>query len=1224
MKVDKNGGINLPDDNFPNRRKKAQTEGPKVQHTEANTQDAMNAQGRAFVNMSFKGNQSIQVTEDTRTPQEIYEEELRTLNEKLKKMPDEVQKQVKEWGGIIDINNISLVNKLLSDERLYKNTNLMERTQYILPTIDNESQANTKVRIIDAILSDERMANNKPLMNNLENIIAYTSTNSDYNFYTSLLDKVFSNDILSKNDNFIDSLLKYNYTHGLSLLNQTPHSPKLTLKTIDTILSNEKLRNNKDFINNRFVYLIKDINSPAQFSLLEKVCTDEKLSCLVDNITDIVSSFSIIPTKIDECFKLRSDYIEKICSNKNLYTNTNYMQNATKLISLIKDKKSYEAINCITDKIFENKNLLDDNHFIETLLCCDITSDTYNIEDLLKLLNDETITPIQAIILHEVNISDSNLSDDPLYRKVSYNNFRKINDIFGIENVKEFQANMIFTLASAIDNIPNDKKINELSATERRNLIKAIITSPHFNFTDCTSIKSHIPLLPSTEEEYAAFIQSLGIKTTTLNEKVINSFNKNINALSEGLKTMDDSEFNGLTINQEYDKDSFINDVLDKVKDLTTEEKEAVLNNFGFSLIENDRTKTGYSIKGYPQNFFNSADNFDSGNKNKNNSFKTIIDSEEETNEVNPIDSNNNAFQGKIIKTQKDDRANRQIKLNMIYDNPQIKNLKTLNAINEIKELVSRYSENNHITCENKEIESALNNILNILPELRPSIGKVQAGNIDENGNTVGKGSHNFDIFKHSLKVMQKITQNPEFNKLNESDKRIMLIASLLHDITKPEGYTDSKHSDESSIDAYFIAKKLKLSKEEEIKLYTLIKNHEWLGYVNRAKSTEDLTQRLQSVAYDLRHDNMVDMSLIFTHADLKAVKKDNSFHDKTDGAGRKDFNGDIRSFGESADFYAKKIKQLTEELKKSQPFLPVTPIPPASTIEKAITTVNSDGSTNLKGVYKDKDGLIVLKYNELNNEDLEKIGFPKGAITNGIKSQTDNGDNVNTGNIKFFVHGLDEPDQLAKFNAFSLPDSDALLSVSYAERPESKFRFFRPQGIILDCDTKYIHGGGNTDSGSGCGKDIQEFKNNYIFGGVRENDRNYIANLIKSATGMNDEEYINFVKENENKPLSAIQPEEQRNKIINAFATINSNTRKGERNYNEMYISNSKPPMAVFAYNMNTDEDIKNPITFLNRTTITKSEETYRGNGTSVSERTKFLREYALNNNLPFIVFGD
>ena len=206
------------------------------------------------------------------------------------------------------------------------------------------------------------------------------------------------------------------------------------------------------------------------------------------------------------------------------------------------------------------------------------------------------------------------------------------------------------------------------------------------------------------------------------------------------------------------------------------------------------------------------------------------------------------------------------------------------------------------------------------------------------------------------------------------------------------------------------------------------------------------------------------------------------------------------------------------------------------------------------------------------------------------------------------------------------LVDSDVLLSISYAERPESKYRFFRAQGVLLDFDTKYVHGGGNTDSGSGCGKSIADFKKNYIFGGHRESDRLYVSNLIKKATDMNDAEYIEFIKANENKPLSEIEPVELREIIVRAFASINSNTRKGAREYNEMYGSNPKEVMAVFAYSVDYTENLGNPVDFLNRTEVNPNERHSFGKALpkSVSERTEFLRRYALEHDVPFVVFGD
>ena len=744
--------------------------------------------------------------------------------------------------------------------------------------------------------------------------------------------------------------------------------------------------------------------------------------------------------------------------------------------------------------------------------------------------------------------------------ELSVKQLKALNKKIGYKNASKLSVGET-KLAYKLRNAYGAKDINEISIKDKRELLKGLISCNSDLFDATYTIKKLFPLIPINQEEYCsmlpALVRSIGIETNELSEKKTEEFNKDLNILSSSLKEISDEDFANLEITQEYSKDDFIKDVREKIKDLPQNEKQKVYDYFGFELHHNKNTETGYDIAGYPVNLNNGH------------------------------------------------------KLSKI-ENPQTKSV-----IEDLRENVVRFSENNRIKCDTPEIEETLNNIVEVLPELRPQIGKVQ------------HGSHDYDVFKHSLKVMQKISQDPNFKSLNDSDKKIMLLASLLHDITKKEGFSDPTHAAQSSFDAVFIAKKFNLSKKEELKLYTLIRHHEWLEGVNTAKTEQQLTKRLQSVAYDLQHDNVFDMELMFTHADLRAVKKDNSFHDKTEGKSRIDFNWNIRSFGESADLYAIRIKDYIKELKKSQPILPTTKLPNASKIDEKITTVNPDGSTNIKGVYKNNEGLVIIKYNEV--EDWEAIGLPKGTVSHGIhvskgtKGDAELNEDVDTGNIKFIVHGLDYENQLAKFDAFSLLDSDALLSVSYAERPESKYRFFRAQGVILDVDTEYIHGGGNTDAGSGCGKDINEFKKNYIFGGNRESDRLYISDLIKKTTGMTDEEYVDFVEKNKNKSMNEIEPPEIRDTMIKTFATINSNTRKGKREYNEMYVSNPNSVNAVFAYNIDYNENIGNPVDFLKRTNLGKHEKGYNGaDSKSAYERTKFLQEYAIKHDLPFVVFGD
>ncbi len=741
--------------------------------------------------------------------------------------------------------------------------------------------------------------------------------------------------------------------------------------------------------------------------------------------------------------------------------------------------------------------------------------------------------------------------------RISYKQVKKVYRVLGRTKVSSLKEDE-FRFACKFIDFQGKTNINELSAQSKKTLLRNLVGSNSGTFEMSDEFKKMFPIIPSTQEEYCSLLpaiaRSLGIETNPITKEAAKHFNTAVGNLGKTLAAISDEEFAKLQISQTFGKDDFINIARQKLGHLSSKEQQKVFDYFGFELHYNKSNPNKYSLTGYPVNLNN----------------------------------------GKKLA--------------------QIESEETKAVIEALRADVIRFSEQNRIKCNNPEVEKMLNEIVDVLPELRSMIGRKQ------------HKTHDFDVMQHSLKVMQKVSQEPQFKQLNESDKKIMTLATLLHDITKAEGLSDRTHAAESAFDAFYIAKKFNLTRDEEIKLYTLIKQHEWLKFANSAPNEKVLTERLQEIAFRLQNDNLFEMALMFTHADLKAVKANNVFHDAATGKGRAIFNsknerifgegkGSVKSFGETADIYAEKIRGYVKELQPTKPLLPITKLPTASTIRKAITIVNSDGTTNIKGVYisKEKNGkeLVVIKYNEV--EDWEAIGFPKGTISRGI---TNSGSPLNslalfnTGNIKFFVHGLSWENQLAKFDAFALPDSEVLLSVSYAERVESKFRFFRKQGVILDVPSKYVYGGGKTDSGSGCGKFVSDFIENYVFGGIRESDRKYVSKLIKKATGMNDEEYLKFLKENEDKSMVEIQPANIRNRIIQAFATINSNVREGLRAYNEMYVSNPRV-MGVFAYNAETESygakagKIKNIMKF-------------------ISEQKDFLKTYATEHDIPFIVFGD
>ena len=1130
MKINNNKYVNLPCDVSKIENNETIKADPKS--AEASANEALCNFGKAFVNMSFKGNSSsFKIKEMT---DKEYKEYKAKLEEKMKAVSYDEQSKIRFY---VNKNNILVADKILSYEQLYKNEEFMKEMPHLLLNTGTNEKAHAKSIVIDKIMSDERLYGNERFIHYTANAVNFTNTIKEAQAETKLLDKILSDERLFGDRNFMLAIP--------ALLFGTNHEEMpIKIAIIDKILSDERLYGNKHFINNS-AWIINTTTTneglQAKSALIDKILTDEKLYNNKHFMKNAAWVFN--KTKTLEDAQAKIAIIDKILSDKNLYGSKKFMKKAPCILSYVYSQEQMR----LAERIISDKRLYGNKKFMDKIELMSYKHSPERADEIVELLDKKDL-PIEQIIA---------LVLDP-YEELTVTGLKKMNKIIGVNKTLKFSEQDTIIASKFID-VYGKNNINELPIYTKREFLRKLVSMNTEMFNSSGTIRKYFPILPKTKEEYCALlpavVRSLGIETNPLENDKLKDFNRNIISLSNKLKNLSDEEFNNLEIKQEYDKDKFINDVLDIVKDLSPNERQKVYDYFGFELHHNKNTKSGFSITGYPVNLNN----------------------------------------GKKLA--------------------QITNENTKKVVEKLRANVVKFSENNLIACNNKEIEELLNNIIDVLPELRTSIGKLQAGNKNEDGVITGKGSHDFDVFKHSLKVMQKIAQDKNFQNLNKSDKKIILITSLLHDITKKEGYVDKTHAIEGSFDAFFISKKFNLTQEEEIKLYNLIRHHEWLGYINTSKDKSILDYRLKNMAYDLRHDNMLDIALMFTHADLKAVKKDDSFHNKKEGESRKDFNGNIRSFGESADYYGKKMRNIIEELKPTQPFLPVTKIPKSSEIEKIITTVNPDGSTNIKGLYKDKDGLIIIKYNELQNKDLEKIGFPKGSITKGMQSTTDLGEKVNTGSIKFFAHGLDYPDQLVKFDALSLVDSDALLSVSYAERPESKYRFFRPQGVLLDCETKYIHGGGNSDAGSGCKKSVQSFKDKYVFskniftGNEDKKERSYIADLIKKTTGMNDNEYINFVKKYENKPLSAIEPVGLRTKIINAYATINSNTRKGQRSYNEIYISNPKPPMAVFAYNMK-NENINNPVNFLK--------------DLNVKKRTDFLREYALERDIPFVIFGN
>ena len=114
-----------------------------------------------------------------------------------------------------------------------------------------------------------------------------------------------------------------------------------------------------------------------------------------------------------------------------------------------------------------------------------------------------------------------------------------------------------------------------------------------------------------------------------------------------------------------------------------------------------------------------------------------------------------------------------------------------------LKKIVDNYVNNNFITVKNNPVlNEQLKTISKYIPEF---FNQVDGTSLPVS----------------TIKALQKVLQNPYFNTLSESDKKVMVIATLLHNTDKISGTTS-----ESAFDAYFIAKRLNMSNQDAKKIY--------------------------------------------------------------------------------------------------------------------------------------------------------------------------------------------------------------------------------------------------------------------------------------------------------------------------------------------------------------------------------------------------------------------
>ena len=186
------------------------------------------------------------------------------------------------------------------------------------------------------------------------------------------------------------------------------------------------------------------------------------------------------------------------------------------------------------------------------------------------------------------------------------------------------------------------------------------------------------------------------------------------------------------------------------------------------------------------------------------------------------------------------------------------------NGLNDIEKAI-----NNHIhkflSKENKivlpkgfeELHSVIESICNAIPEFRFTIQAQQ------------HNAQKYNLAEHMLKAFQENMKNPMYKELSETDKRILGVATLLHDINKIERTKFDQHALPSSQTVNAIVERIpNLTPMEKNRIVNLVKYHHWLTDISD-KENPTLVKKLTEV---FRSGNDFKLARIFAESDLKAV----------------------------------------------------------------------------------------------------------------------------------------------------------------------------------------------------------------------------------------------------------------------------------------------------------------------------------------------------------------
>lgn len=374
-------------------------------------------------------------------------------------------------------------------------------------------------------------------------------------------------------------------------------------------------------------------------------------------------------------------------------------------------------------------------------------------------------------------------------------------------------------------------------------------------------------------------------------------------------------------------------------------------------------------------------------------------------------------------------------------------------SVHAAKKLVEDFTINNKVIIpDNKEAQKFFNIVIQAFPELTSIIGKKQN---QEHANTL-------DI--HTFKVIKNVVLHPLFEELTESEKRVLIVASLFHDIGKKEGSVDYEHPQKSAAYSLELMKKLQFNSLEKERLFNLIDMGHWAQYMsNESKTAED-------IAAVFRHPNDFKMAKIFSFADLISVSRN-----------------------------------LYESLKDIQKNHAINVETELNNIKrKGIVLFADDIPSSYTQLPKNDDGIFIIDFTD-KNSDVSYLGYPKGTKVK---------------DLKMLAHSSDAPPK--EFTMECSPSHKICLSTSLLDDGNFRTLYNSKTHVIIKPVNSDIAVVSKGLCSSGFQRGFEEFKK-YLFDTTVSNfkstkinpeERRLISDIIREDLNLDSDEYAQMYEQ--------------------------------------------------------------------------------------------------------------